>query len=74
MVVEKGPIKGVFRGYRPNTKFIFENGSTWIQVQKTYEYYFLNKAFAQVVERYGMFYLEISGMNSTVRVRKVETT
>lgn len=69
LVIQAGKLKGPFRGFRNReTRFTFSNGTTWLQNENKYLYFFANNPRARVVYANGIYSLEVDGTEETVQV------
>lgn len=68
MNVEKGQLKGAFKGFKNrDTVFEFHGGSKWQQAEYKYHYAYMPNA--KVFKDRGRFFLEVEGMNEVIEVR-----
>ena len=72
MIVEKGQLKGSFKGFKNrDTIFQFFGGGKWKQAEYKYHYYYAYMPHVKVIQNGGRFILEVEGMNDSVEVRQV---
>jgi hypothetical protein len=69
IVLEKGSLKGSFRGFKNrDTVFQFSGGRKWRQAQYKYLYHYAYRPQAQVVQQLGRTYLYVDGASDYVEV------
>jgi hypothetical protein len=72
MVVEEGELKGVFHGFRrQGTIFEFRGGARWKQAEHKYQYHYAYMPEAKVIEKDGVYLLEVEDMDDSVEVVEV---
>jgi len=72
MIKMEGYLRGNFEGFNNyDTIFEFENGSKWQQDEYKYYYHYANRPKAKVIEENGRYFLEVKGLNSRVRVKRI---
>lgn len=72
MVVEKGQLDGEFEGFEDEKKVFafFNTGNRWRQRGYRYHYHYAYMPRAQVVQRGGRYWIEVSGMSVSVEVER----
>ncbi|ANI99726.1 hypothetical protein A8O14_06330 [Polynucleobacter wuianus] len=71
MVLEEGYLSGAINGFHnTSTVFKFNGGGTWIQAEYNYLYQYLYAPYAKVIEKNGMAFIEIEGIDASAPVRK----
>lgn len=71
-VLEKGQLKGSFRGFRNReTIFQFYGGGKWRQKHYRYNYYYAYMPHAVVIEDRSGCHLQVEGMSDKVEVVRV---
>ena len=72
MIEDEGQLKGAFHGFKnTDTVFEFVNGHKWMQAEYKYHYHYAYMPRAKVIRDGSTYYLEVKGINDTVKVRKI---
>ncbi|MFC0417725.1 hypothetical protein ACFFHH_20155 [Cytobacillus solani] len=73
MLVYESRIKGSFQGYKDReTVFELVNGRAYKQDEYQYQYRYMHSPNVKVYQEGSTYYLEVEGMNSRVRVKKIK--
>ncbi|MET3505526.1 hypothetical protein [Halalkalibacter oceani] len=73
MLFCEAQIKGACRGYKNrDTFFELTNGRIFQQDEYKYQYNYQYRPNVKVFQEGSVFYLEVQGMNSRVKVKKVK--
>jgi hypothetical protein len=71
-LVEDGAIISDFCGFKGSSKFQFQNGHVWQQVEYKYSYHYAYRPHGGIVDGINGLRLSVEGMSESVRVRRVE--
>jgi hypothetical protein len=69
-VLTEGYLRDAFKGWDGHTKFTFDNGEVWRQVQYAYHYHYAYRPHARVVQEDGGHWLEVDGVGQRLEVRR----
>lgn len=70
-VIYDSRIEGEFEGWDGDRIYELTNGTRWQQVRYKYRYKYKYRPRAKIIEQNGGKYLEVEGMDESIRVRRV---
>jgi len=70
-VIIKSQIDGDFEGFDDQVLFKLMDGSCWVQDEYKYWYYYSYCPDVKILQKAGIFYIQVDGQSETVPVREI---